>query len=315
MNTVTTSRSRRSCWLPVSALASSAVLLAGCGGGGGVATGPEGGEGGGQEISIGLIPWEEDIAVTNLWKVILEEKGYTVNVEEVDVAPMYQGAVNGDIDLFLDTWLPETHAGYWEEYGDQLEDLGSWNDNASLQLTVPSYVDEVDSIADLKGSADLFDGRIVGIESGSGIVQKVQDSAMPTYGLEDDYELVTSSTPAMLQELESAVAEEEPIVVTLWRPHIEYSKYDLKDLEDPEGAMGEAESIHMVGREGFGEDFSELNAWLQEFELDDEQLQELESVVLIDNEDDHEAGARAWLADNPGFLETTMGEDAEGLEF
>ncbi|GAB3482918.1 glycine betaine ABC transporter substrate-binding protein [Nocardiopsis coralliicola] len=306
-------RSRR--FLAVGAASASLMLFAGaCGGGGGVATGPEGGEEGGQEISIGMIPWEEDIAVTNMWKVILEEKGYTVNVEEVDVAPTFEGVSNGDIDLFLDTWLPTTHGEYWDQYGDQLEDLGTWNENASLELTVPSYVDEVDSIADLKDNADLFDGRIVGIEAGSGLVQQVENEAIPTYGLED-YELVKSSTPAMLQELETAIADEEPILVTLWRPHIEYSKYDLKDLEDPDGAMGEAESIHSVGRAGFGEDFPEVTKWMEGFELSDDQIQELETAVLLDNEDDHEAGARQWLKENPDFLETVMGEDAEGLEF
>ncbi|MFC3998106.1 glycine betaine ABC transporter substrate-binding protein [Nocardiopsis sediminis] len=300
----------------IGAAAVSLTLLAGaCGSGGGVATGPEEGEGEGQEITIGLIPWEEDIAVTHLWKAVLEEKGYTVNIENVDVAPMYEGTANGDIDLFLDTWLPITHADYWEEYGDRLEDLGTWNDNASLQLTVPSYVEDINSIEDLKGNADMFDGQIIGIESGSGLVQTTKDSAIPAYDLGDEYELVESSTPAMLQELETAIADEKPIVVTLWRPHIEYSKYDLKDLEDPEGAMGEAESIHMVGREGFGEDFAELNGWLGNFTLDDDQLQALETAVLIDHEGDEDAGARAWLAENPDFLSEVMGDDAEGLEF
>ena len=101
-----------------------------------------------------------------MWKVILEELDYEVTITEVDVAPMYQGVANGDIDMFLDTWLPLTHGDYWEEYGEQVEDLGAWYDNAVLTLTVPSYVDEVDSIADLADHADLFGGRIVGIESG-----------------------------------------------------------------------------------------------------------------------------------------------------
>jgi len=303
-------------FLAAGAAAASITLLAGAcgGGGGGVATGPEEGEGGGQEISIAMIPWEEDIAVTNLWKVILEEKGYSVTIEEVDVAPTFQGVANGDIDMYLDVWLPTTHGDYWDQYGEQLEDLGAWNEGASLELTVPSYVEDVNSIADLADNADLFDSRIVGIEAGSGLVQQTENEAVPTYGL-DDYELVKSSTPAMLEELETAIEDEEPVLVTLWRPHIAYSKFDLKDLEDPEGAMGEAESLHVVGREGFTEEFPEVAGWMENFKLDDDQIQDLESVVLIDNEDDHEAGARAWLKENPEFLEASMGEDAEGLEF
>ncbi|MFW5415614.1 glycine betaine ABC transporter substrate-binding protein [Nocardiopsis sp. CNT-189] len=307
-------RSRR--FLTAGAVAASVTLLAGAcgGGGGGVATGPEEGDGGGKEISIAMIPWDEDIAITNLWKVILEEKGYTVTVEEVDVAPTFEGVANGDIDMFMDVWLPTTHGKYWDQYGDKLEKLGVWNENASLELTVPEYVEDVDSIEDLKGKEEMFGERIVGIEAGSGLVQQTENEAIPTYGLEG-YELVKSSTPAMLEELETAIKDEEPVLVTLWRPHIAYSKYELKDLEDPEGAMGEAETMNIIGRDGFSEEFPEVTEWMKNFKLDDGQIQELETATRIDHEDDPEAGARAWLKENPEFLEASMGEDAEGLKF
>ncbi|OLT28751.1 glycine/betaine ABC transporter substrate-binding protein [Nocardiopsis sp. CNR-923] len=295
----------------------SALLLTACGGGGEDLTGDSGagdeGSGGG-EINIALIPWEEDIAATNMWQVLLEEKGYEVTVTEIDVAPMYQGTADGDIDLFLDTWLPVTHADYWEDYGDQLEDLGSWYDNARLTLTVPAYMEDVNSIEDLPGVAEELGDRIVGIESGSGLVRVTREEAMPGYGL-DDFELVESSTSAMLAELDSAYQEEEPIVVTLWRPHIAYAQYDLKDLEDPQGLMGDAESIHAVGRQGFAEDFPEVAAWIEAFDLSDEELGDLEALTLDEYEDDPQEGARVWLSENPEFLERTLGDDAEGVEF
>ena len=129
-------------------------------------------------------------------------------------------------------------------------------------------------------------------------MRTTKEEAIPTYGL-DDYELIESSTAAMLAELDSAISDEEPIVVTLWRPHIAYAQYDLKDLEDPEGAMGGAEEIHAVGRKGFSEDFPELAEWLRNFELSDEELSSLEQAVLADHEDDPEAGAREWLTATP----------------
>ncbi|MBB4933437.1 glycine betaine/proline transport system substrate-binding protein [Lipingzhangella halophila] len=295
------------------AAASLAVVASACGGGG-VETGPEeGGEE--QSVTIGLIQWDEAIAVTNVWQTILEEKGYDVTVEDVEVAPMFQGVSQGDIDVFMDAWLPDTHGEYWDEYGDQIEDVGTWYDGATLHLTVPEYVDEVDSIEDLPDNADLFGGEIVGIEAGSGLVQRTQNDVIPDYGLEDDYELVESSTPAMLSELESAIAEEEPVLVTLWRPHIAYVNHDLKDLEDPEGALGEGEEIHTVAREGFADDYSELNGWLENFNLSAEELESLEEVIINEYSDDQAEGARTWLNDNPEFVERTLDEDAEGLDF
>ncbi|AFR10470.1 MULTISPECIES: glycine betaine ABC transporter substrate-binding protein [Nocardiopsis] len=294
---------------------SGVLLLTACGGNGEDLTG--GSEGGGddnKEINIALIAWEEAIATTAMWEVILEEKGYDVTVTDVDVAPMYQGAANGDVDLFLDTWLPTTHADYWEDYGDQLEDLGSWYDNAVLTITVPEYMEDVNSIADLPEYADELNNQIIGIDPGAGLTRVTKEEAMPGYGL-DDFELVESSTAAMLAELDSAIAEEEPIVVTLWRPHPAYAKHDLKDLEDPEGLMGDAETIHAVGRDGFGADYPELSGWLENWTMTDDELASLEALALEEYADDTQEGARVWLSENPEFLERVLGDDAEGLEF
>ncbi|MEE2041724.1 glycine betaine ABC transporter substrate-binding protein [Nocardiopsis sp. CT-R113] len=295
---------------------SAALLLTACGGGGEDLTGPADGEAGdNKEINIALIAWEEAIATTAMWEVILQELDYDVTVTDVDVAPMYQGAANGDVDLFLDTWLPITHSDYWEDYGDQLEDLGVWYDNAVLTITVPSYMEDVNSIADLTDHADELGGEIIGIDPGAGLTRVTKEEAMPGYGLDGDFELIESSTAAMLAELDSAIAEEEPIVVTLWRPHPAYAQYDLKDLEDPEGLMGDAEQIHAVGRDGFTEEYPELSEWIGDWEMSDDELASLEVLTVGEDVESPQDGARTWLSENPEFLERTLGEAAEGLEF
>ena len=295
---------------------SGALLLTACGGGGEDLTGgsDEAAEDA-QEISIALIAWEDAIAVTALWEVILEEKGYDVEVTDVDVAPAFQGIANGDVDLFLDTWLPATHEQYWDDYGDDMEDLGSWYDDAILTLTVPAYMEDVNSIPDLLDHADDLDNRIVGIDPGAGLTDTTENDAMPGYGLDEDFELVTSSGAAMLAELDGAITDEEPIVVTLWRPHPAYAQHDLKDLEDPEGLMGDAETIHAVGRDGFGDDYPELTGWMENWTMSDEELSTLEVLTLEEHEDDMAEGARIWLSDNPDFLERTLGDAAEDLDF
>lgn len=141
-------------------------------------------DGSGETINIGLIPWDEDIVVTALWKDLLEEQGYSVEVTEVDAGILFQGLADGDIDVFFDTWLPITHQDYWEEHGDSLEKLGKWYDgSAVLSIVVPSYMEDVNSIADLKGRADEFGGQIIGIEPGAGLMRVTKEEAIPTYGL------------------------------------------------------------------------------------------------------------------------------------
>lgn len=255
----------------------------------------------GENITLGWIPWEDAIAITNLWHAILDENGYEVEQQQLDPGILFDGVASGDLDLYLDAWLPNTHATYMEQYGEDIEDYGAWMDDAPLTWTVPSYVDEVDSIADLPDHADLFDGTIVGIEPGAGLTEISLNEVIPTYGLEDSYELVESSTPAMLSELDAAYENEEPILVTLWRPHPAYGQYDLKDLEDPEGALGEPDSLHSIGRDGFSDDHPEITQALENMQFDHDAFAELQVLVLGEEGQELE-GAREWLDANRDYV-------------
>lgn len=245
------------------------------------------------EVTIGWIPWDEDIAVTYLWADLLEDEGYDVELVQLDAGQVFLGLADGDIDVFLDTWLPGTHAEYWDDYGDDLEDLGVWYDNALLAYAVPDYVD-VQAIPELADNADMFGGQIIGIEPGAGMMGIAADTVNPGYGL-DSLELVESSTPAMLAELEGAVDAEEPIVVTMWQPHWAYDAYNLRNLEDPDNLWGDPEQIHSVGREGFTDDFPELAEWFGNFQMDDGPLFELEAMIIERGSGNEPEAVDEWL--------------------
>jgi glycine betaine/proline transport system substrate-binding protein len=161
---------------------------------------------------------------------------------------------------------------------------------------VPDYVD-VRSIPELKGKSEMFNGQIIGIEAGAGEMRLSEDVVIPGYGLEE-YTLVEGSTSAMLAELDRAVSNEEPIVVTLWRPHWAYDAYPIRDLEDPEGYLGGAEEMHVVAHKGFSDEYPEVAEWLSNFELNDEQIGSLTSTVIQEYGTGQEAEAvEAWLSD------------------
>ncbi|MCH7232944.1 glycine betaine ABC transporter substrate-binding protein [Glycomyces sp. L485] len=250
-------------------------------------------------INTAIIPgWDEGVVATELWRQALTGAGYTVNVTEItEAGVLFEALASGDIDVFLDGWLPVTHKTYLDTHGAHLEQLGAWNENAALTVAVPSYVD-VNSLTELNDNADLFGGTITGIEPGAGLTEVVLNNTIPAYGM-DDLELQTSSTGTMLAELDSAIAAEEPIVVTLWQPHWAYAKWDLKNLEDPEGTLGDVETINTLAREGFSEEFPDVAAALESFKLSDEQLAGLEQVVFDEHDGDLEGGVSAWLEDNP----------------
>jgi glycine betaine/proline transport system substrate-binding protein len=261
-----------------------------------------GGSGGkGKPITIGYIPWDEDIAVTQLWKAELEKKGYQVTLRQVDAGPLFAGLGQGDIDLFFDAWLPATHADYYSKYKDRLEDIGTWYDRASMQLAVLKD-DPANSVADLKGQGSRYQGRIVGIEPGAGEMKIVKNKVLPGYGLNGDYKVVQSSTAAMLAELNRSVQSKQPIAVTLWKPHWAYTKFPIKPLADPQNAFGSAEKIHTLGRKGFGKDFPELGAWLKKFKMSDAQLFPLEDLVVNKFKGKESQGVAEWEKQNPGVV-------------
>lgn len=291
----------------VAAAAVLGLTLAACSSGSDAGTGTEpAATGDGTDetsISIGVPSgWDEGIAVSHLWQAILEEEGYDVAMQTADIGVLFTGLAGGDFDVMFDAWLPLTHASYLERYGDDVTSLGVWYDDAKLTIAV-NEDSPAQSLADLADMADEYDNRLVGIEAGAGLTEVTQDAVIPTYGLEGlDY--VTSSTPAMLAELKSATDAGRNVAVTLWRPHWAYDAFPVRDLEDPEGTLGEAEEIHTFGTADFEERYPSLTPLIAAFELTDEQLFSLENMMFNSDEYADEASAvEAWLDENPTFVD------------
>ncbi|MEE1800091.1 MULTISPECIES: ABC transporter permease/substrate binding protein [unclassified Streptomyces] len=258
----------------------------------------------GKKISMGYIPWDEGIASTFLWKELLEQRGYEVDARQYEAGSLYTGQANGQIDIQTDSWLPVTHASYWAKYKDDLEDMGAWYDKTSLELSVPSYVKGVNSLADLKGKSSTFKGRIIGIEPSAGEMGLLKDKVLKAYGLDKEYKLVDGSTSGMLAELKRAYAKKEPVVVVLWSPHWAYDTYDLTKLADPKKAFGaESDGVHTLARKGFSEDNPQVGSWLKNFKMDEKQLTSLEAEIQKAGQGKEQDAVRTWLKANPGLAD------------
>lgn len=247
-----------------------------------------------KDITIGYNNWAEDVAVTNLWKVLLEEKGYDVKIISLKVAPLFVGLNKGDLDFFMDAWLPITHKSYYDEYKGGLDDYGVWyTGEAKMGLVVPKYLENVNSIEDLNANKALFDSRITGCDPGDGLM-KATGRAITNYGL--DFELIPSSEAAMLTALDKAYRDQKPIVLTGWSPHWMFVKYDLKYIEDPKKDYGDIEFIHTMANKEFIKTNPEVARMLKAFKFDDKQVASLETLITGGMEP--EAAAKKWIADN-----------------
>lgn len=75
-------------------------------------------------IDIGLVNWACAVGSSTVLMHLLEELGYTVNLKESDVGPMYAGLAYGHIDLSVAVWVPLTHSHYLDNYATE-----GWREN------------------------------------------------------------------------------------------------------------------------------------------------------------------------------------------
>ena len=250
-------------------------------------------------LKVAYPNWAEGIALTYLAKAILEEEmGYEVELTQADPGVIYGAVASGDQDFFLDAWLPHTHEPYWDEYGDDLVDLGPNFAYGVTGLVVPAYV-KIDSIADLNSIADELDGKIIGIGTGAGITRNT-NTAIEEYDL--DLVQVNSSGPAMTAALKNAIDEDKPIVVTGWKPHWKFGRYDLKVLSDPKGVYP-IDGCKTVANPEFVEEHPEVAQFLTNFVLTEASL--LDLMLKIDDSDDDVADvARDWMENHEALVDS-----------
>ncbi|BCR20757.1 glycine betaine ABC transporter substrate-binding protein [Borrelia miyamotoi] len=203
-------------------------------------------------IKIAYVNWIGETVATNIIKVIFEKMGYKAEIFPVTTSVMYQYLSLGHVDGMVSAWIPTADKFYYEKFKDKFVDLGANYEGTLQGFVVPSYV-TISNIAELKGRGAEFKNKMVGIDAGAGTQLSVEKT-LKLYGLEQEYELVSSSESVMLASLESAIKKNEWILVPLWKPHWAFAEYDIKFLDDPLLVMGGPESIHSLVRIGLKED-------------------------------------------------------------
>ena len=248
-------------------------------------------------VRLSYVEWSETVAATNMVKAVLQEKlGYHCEIVPMTADKMWAAVAAGTVDGMVAAWLPTTHGHYYEQYADQIVDLGPNLEGTQIGLVVPDvtvgrqtaasgkrnkpYIKAV-TIEDLKEYPDKFNGRIIGIDPEAGIMKKTRE-AMRAYGLYD-YELIKGSEVSMTAELSNAIRKQKWIVVTGWVPHWMFGRWKLRFLKDPKNIYGEEEAIHTIVRQGLEEDMPEVYRFLDQFNWSPEELEQL--MIWIEEDD------------------------------
>jgi len=193
-------------------------------------------------ITFGLTPWTSTLPPTYVAKKIIEDMGYTVKLQNADVGAVFAGLSKGDIDAFMDSWLPDMHKNYMEKYKNNLEDVSVSYPDGVLGWVTPTYVDNINSITDIKANESLYEGKIYGIEEGAGMTMTSRDM-IEEYGLNLEY--VASSEAGMLTQAKKIISQKKPVLFLGWRPHPMFVNFDLKVLADPKNFWKTSE-VHVL---------------------------------------------------------------------
>jgi glycine betaine/proline transport system substrate-binding protein len=255
-----------------------------------------GGLGQGKGLLLANMGWDENVAVSNLTKVLLEDEfGYEkveIDTSE-DLDATYQMVASGELDAFQDVWLPNQQA-LLDGVAEDVDHLDPWFLGETKQgLAVPAYMD-VRSIEELNGT----DAKLIyGIEPSSVMNQMVGGEVIPAYGLKQKF--VDAPTAGMLAEVGRLYAFREEFVFLAWSPHWMNQKYKIRYLEDSKDAMGptnDPAECSTIVRGDLREEDPKAYAFMDALELTEEQINTLE--LEINKEEDPLVGARRWVSEN-----------------
>ena len=286
-------------FLGLGAAGAGMVALAGCG-----SAGSSSGSSGNKSLTLGSIGWTENTAVSTLTKLVMEDKlGYKVNIKgPLDLGPLFQGVATGDLAAFQDVWLPNNQQ-YVDKVKKDVKLLSPWyQGQTKYDIAVPAYMKNIKSIADLKKTGLK---QITGIEPGASINPQIRNKVFKQYDL-GDFKLVTSSTAAMLAQLQKSYKDKAPIIFLAWSPHWMNVKYDITYLKDPKDALGSFNNpakIRAVVNKGLQKDDPKAYAFLKAIKLDEKQVNDIELEMNKAGDGNTEKGVRNWLNKNKSVVQ------------
>jgi glycine betaine/proline transport system substrate-binding protein len=224
-------------------------------------------------VRIGVPPWQGAEVKTAVVAEILERAGYAVETTSAAAPLIFNEIAAGRLDANLSAWVPGQDEAFMPlvERG-EIVIAGDNLDGAETGLAVPEavFAEGIRSIADLADHAGRFERTIHCIEPGSG-ANRVAGQAVERglYGL-GDWQVLPSSTQAMLAELERSIRRQQAIVFCAWRPHWMNVAYEIRYLADPLEHWGGAgrTRVHTLVRPGLAQARPELMRFFERFRVE-----------------------------------------------
>ena len=201
-------------------------------------------------IRIPVHNWSSQLVGAEVLGNVLESQGFTVEYVPSDSQVVYQSMCDGDIELVHEVWEGAFGASFQEQVdAGCVLDWATHNAVTREDWWYPSYVEDVcpglpdwealNACSDLFASAETGDkGRFLG-----GPVDWLKGDAERVEALGMNFEVVNVGSAATLwAELETAAADNTPIVLFNWTPNFIEAQYEGAFIEFPD--PGDTDECH-----------------------------------------------------------------------
>lgn len=254
------------------------------------------------------VGWTDITATTATATVVLDALGYDTDIKVLSVPVTYTSLKNKDIDIFLGNWMPtmEGDIAPYREDG-SVETVRENLEGAKYTLATNAKGAElgIKSFEDIAAHADELDGKIYGIEPGNDGNRLILDMiSADTFGLKD-FDVVESSEQGMLAQVARAEKADEPVVFLGWEPHPMNANFKLTYLSGGDDVFGPdfgGATVYTNVREGYTSECANIGTFLSNLKFTLAMENEIMGAILDDGEDPEDA-AEAWLEKNPGVLD------------
>ncbi|MCK0715112.1 glycine betaine ABC transporter substrate-binding protein [Chromohalobacter sarecensis] len=257
-------------------------------------------------IRMVVPPWPGVTVKTEILSQLLDTLGYSSKQIEMGATVGYKTMETGDSDIMLAGWMPAQKESYDAAMkAGAIVDVVNNVSGARMGFAVPGYVYDAGITSaeqlDQPENRERFGAEYYSIESGAQASIMVHDAAeADIYGLQD-WQILDSSTPAMLSEVDAAYNAKKWIAFYGWTPHWMAIKYDMHILDDPEEVYGENQGrseVRTIVRTGYADENSNIMQLLKQFKLTaNEQSQFISAYSL--NERPKTEVAHEWLVQHP----------------
>ena len=255
------------------------------------------------KVTFSDVGWTDITATTAVASTILTALGYETETLVLSVPVTYTSLANGDVDVFLGNWMPTMEADI-APYRDAgtVETLRRNLAGAkyTLATNAAGAALGITDFAAIAAHRDALGGKIYGIEPGNDGNRLILDMInADAFGLAG-FEVVESSEPGMLSQVERSDRRNEPVVFLGWEPHPMNANFDMTYLAGGDDWFGPnfgGAEVYTNVRAGYATECPNVGAFLNNLEFTLALENEIMGAILNDGAEPA-AAAKSWLSAN-----------------